>query len=172
MVVRRCSEGRPIGVATIGGADAYLGLMAAPRKTKPRCIIIAGPNGAGKTTFAKKFLTPDKGILHFVNADLIASGLSPLHPGVGGSCGGPVAAFRTGPADERGNIIRAGKYLERTHVRGADPTHERAGLYRGNALSPLGKPRTGDQACGTPGEAGRPSCATGRCAAALCAWMA
>ncbi len=80
MVVRRCSEGRPIGVATIGGAYAYLGLMAASRKAKPRCIIIAGPNGAGKTTFAKKFLTPDKGILHFVNADLIASGLSPLHP--------------------------------------------------------------------------------------------
>jgi len=46
----------------------------------PRCIIIAGPNGAGKTTFAKKFLTVDEGILHFVNADLIASGLSPLHP--------------------------------------------------------------------------------------------
>ncbi|MCO5275630.1 MAG: zeta toxin family protein [Flavobacteriales bacterium] len=50
------------------------------KNPKPRCIIIAGPNGAGKTTFAKKFLTADEGILHFVNADLIASGLSPLHP--------------------------------------------------------------------------------------------
>lgn len=47
---------------------------------KPRCIIIAGPNGAGKTTFAKKFLTPSEGILHFINADLIAAGLSPLDP--------------------------------------------------------------------------------------------
>jgi predicted ABC-type ATPase len=46
----------------------------------PRCIIIAGPNGAGKTTFAHEFLPHDVGIMHFVNADLIASGLSPLHP--------------------------------------------------------------------------------------------
>jgi predicted ABC-type ATPase len=46
----------------------------------PRCIIIAGPNGAGKTTFAQEFLPHDAGIIHFVNADLIASGLSPLHP--------------------------------------------------------------------------------------------
>ncbi|MCO6482927.1 MAG: zeta toxin family protein [Flavobacteriales bacterium] len=55
---------------------------------QPRCLIIAGPNGAGKTTFAKKFLTPDKGILHFVNADLIASGLSPLHPELAGRAAG------------------------------------------------------------------------------------
>ncbi|MBP7949217.1 MAG: zeta toxin family protein [Verrucomicrobiales bacterium] len=52
-------------------------------KTKhkaPRCIIIAGPNGAGKTTFAREFLPREAGILHFVNADLIAAGLSPLKP--------------------------------------------------------------------------------------------
>jgi predicted ABC-type ATPase len=54
--------------------------MTSSRKAKPKCIIIAGPNGAGKTTFARKFLTDEKGILRFVNADLIASGLSPLHP--------------------------------------------------------------------------------------------
>ncbi len=46
----------------------------------PRCIIIAGPNGAGKTTFAREFLPREAGILHFVNADLIAAGLSPLKP--------------------------------------------------------------------------------------------
>jgi predicted ABC-type ATPase len=46
----------------------------------PRCIIIAGPNGAGKTTFAREFLPKDAGVIHFVNADLIASGLSPLRP--------------------------------------------------------------------------------------------
>jgi predicted ABC-type ATPase len=54
--------------------------MAVRRKIKPKCIIIAGPNGAGKTTFARKFLSTDLGIKHFVNADLIAAGLSPLHP--------------------------------------------------------------------------------------------
>ena len=45
----------------------------------PRCLIIAGPNGAGKTTFAREFL-PGFGIWHFVNADLLAAGLSPLKP--------------------------------------------------------------------------------------------
>jgi predicted ABC-type ATPase len=47
---------------------------------QPRCIVIAGPNGAGKTTFAREFLPKEAGIVHFVNADLIASGLSPLDP--------------------------------------------------------------------------------------------
>jgi predicted ABC-type ATPase len=46
----------------------------------PRCIVIAGPNGAGKTTFAREFLPKDAGIIHFVNADLIAGGLSPFNP--------------------------------------------------------------------------------------------
>lgn len=46
----------------------------------PRCIVIAGPNGAGKTTFAREFLPKDAGIVHFVNADLIAGGLSPFRP--------------------------------------------------------------------------------------------
>ena len=46
----------------------------------PRCIIIAGPNGAGKTTFAREFLPRDAGVIHFVNVDLLAAGLSPLQP--------------------------------------------------------------------------------------------
>jgi predicted ABC-type ATPase len=46
----------------------------------PRCIIIAGPNGAGKTTFAREFLPIEAGVIHFVNADLLAAGLSPLKP--------------------------------------------------------------------------------------------
>ena len=54
----------------------------------PRCIIISGPNGAGKTTFAREFLPKDAGVVHFVNADLIASGLSPLHPELAALAGG------------------------------------------------------------------------------------
>ncbi|WP_443748446.1 zeta toxin family protein [Asticcacaulis solisilvae] len=45
----------------------------------PRCLIIAGPNGAGKTTFALKYLRR-VGVDTFINADMIASGLSPFHP--------------------------------------------------------------------------------------------
>ena len=47
-----------------------------------RIIIIAGPNGAGKTTFAKEFLPNEANCLYFVNADLIAAGLSPFKPEV------------------------------------------------------------------------------------------
>ena len=47
---------------------------------KRKCYIIAGPNGAGKTTFAKEFLPVEAECLNFVNADLIALGLSPFQP--------------------------------------------------------------------------------------------
>lgn len=43
--------------------------------------VIAGPNGSGKTTFAKKFLPRYVKCSNFVNADLIAQGLSPFSPG-------------------------------------------------------------------------------------------
>lgn len=46
----------------------------------PTCWIIAGPNGAGKTTFAMEFLPKVAGCTHFINADLIAAGLSPFAP--------------------------------------------------------------------------------------------
>lgn len=53
-----------------------------------KIVIIAGPNGAGKTTFAREFLPFEAGCPVFVNADLIAAGLSPFQP--------DVAAFRAG----------------------------------------------------------------------------
>ena len=46
----------------------------------PRAIILAGPNGAGKTTFAREYLPNEAGCVQFVNADLIAAGLSPFAP--------------------------------------------------------------------------------------------
>src|SRR5687768_13964597 len=53
-----------------------------------KIVIIAGPNGAGKTTFATAFLPYEGGHPVFINADLIAAGLSPFHP--------DAAAFRAG----------------------------------------------------------------------------
>jgi predicted ABC-type ATPase len=53
-----------------------------------RILIIAGPNGAGKTTFATEFLPKEADCPIFVNADLIAKGLSPFHP--------ELAAIRSG----------------------------------------------------------------------------
>ncbi|HET8773666.1 MAG TPA: zeta toxin family protein [Thermoanaerobaculia bacterium] len=45
-----------------------------------KVVIIAGPNGAGKTTFAREFLPREADCPLFINADLIAAGLSPLRP--------------------------------------------------------------------------------------------
>jgi predicted ABC-type ATPase len=54
----------------------------------PNVYIIAGPNGAGKTTFAREFLPNYANCRIFINADLIAQGLSPFDP--------DRAAFRAG----------------------------------------------------------------------------
>ena len=53
-----------------------------------KVIIIAGPNGAGKTTFARNFLPKEAQTDQFINADLIAAGLSPFNP--------DLAAFKAG----------------------------------------------------------------------------
>jgi predicted ABC-type ATPase len=47
---------------------------------KPVFVLLGGPNGAGKMTGALAILPQELGIIHFVNADLIAKGLSPLDP--------------------------------------------------------------------------------------------
>jgi predicted ABC-type ATPase len=46
----------------------------------PELYIIGGPNGAGKTTVALSLLPSILGVFEYVNADAIASGLSPLSP--------------------------------------------------------------------------------------------
>lgn len=46
----------------------------------PHAVLIAGPNGAGKTTFAREYLPHGLGGARFLNADLIAAGLSPFDP--------------------------------------------------------------------------------------------
>ncbi|HZR16862.1 MAG TPA: zeta toxin family protein [Verrucomicrobiae bacterium] len=57
-------------------------------RREKKIVIIAGPNGAGKTTFAREFLPNEAGCPAFINADLIAAGLSPFAP--------EVAAVRAG----------------------------------------------------------------------------
>ncbi|WP_337175243.1 AAA family ATPase [Paludisphaera sp.] len=54
--------------------------MAPTDAQSPRVHVIAGPNGAGKTTFATDYLPSFANCREFVNADLIAWGLSPFAP--------------------------------------------------------------------------------------------
>lgn len=46
----------------------------------PTAYVIAGRDGAGKTTFAREFLPDFVKCREFLNADLIAAGLSPFAP--------------------------------------------------------------------------------------------
>lgn len=46
----------------------------------PAVIVIGGPNGAGKSTCAAEFLPHEFDVRQFVNADVIASGLSAFAP--------------------------------------------------------------------------------------------
>ena len=47
---------------------------------QPRVVLFGGPNGAGKSTVANIMLEHEFGIRDFVNADIIARGLSMLDP--------------------------------------------------------------------------------------------
>lgn len=51
-----------------------------PQEDRPQAVVIAGPNGAGKTTAAPDLLRDGVGIDAFVNADVIAAGLSAFDP--------------------------------------------------------------------------------------------
>jgi predicted ABC-type ATPase len=46
----------------------------------PHVVVLAGPNGAGKTTLAPFLLKDLLGVMEFVNADVLAGGLSAFTP--------------------------------------------------------------------------------------------
>ena len=46
----------------------------------PIAVVLGGPNGAGKSTAAPQLLRGSLGVIEFLNADLIARGLSPFDP--------------------------------------------------------------------------------------------
>jgi predicted ABC-type ATPase len=43
-------------------------------------VVLGGPNGAGKSTIAPEIVAANLGIMSFVNADVIARGLSAFAP--------------------------------------------------------------------------------------------
>ncbi len=47
---------------------------------RPYIVVIGGPNGAGKTTIARDVIERTFGIVEFVNADAIATGLAAFDP--------------------------------------------------------------------------------------------
>src|SRR6266478_3471288 len=77
------------GVSQVSGCSScMIGGHIVGAMMSSRVYIIAGPNGAGKTTFAREFLPNYADCKNFINADLIAQGVSPFSP--------ETAAFRAG----------------------------------------------------------------------------
>jgi predicted ABC-type ATPase len=72
----RLGRALPDGAGDAGADESNGG----PEVGVPNLFIIAGPNGAGKTTYARDFLPAEMRCHEFVNADLIAAGLSPFNP--------------------------------------------------------------------------------------------
>ncbi len=60
----------------------------------PNVVVLAGPNGAGKSTSAPKLLKGVLGIYEFVNADIIAHGLSGFRPDQAGLAAGRIMLDR------------------------------------------------------------------------------
>lgn len=54
--------------------------MSTLSEPNPSVIVIAGPNGAGKSTIAPFLLRDRFGVMNYVNADTLASGLSAFAP--------------------------------------------------------------------------------------------
>jgi predicted ABC-type ATPase len=51
-----------------------------PESSQPHAVIVAGPNGAGKSTLAPQLLVGEFDVPTYVNADVIAQGLSGFDP--------------------------------------------------------------------------------------------
>lgn len=80
---------------------------------KKKIVIIAGPNGAGKTTFAREFLPNEADCPHFINADLIAQGLSPFAPDLEAIQSGKIMLYQI-----RANVVAGRSFAFETTLAG------------------------------------------------------
>ncbi len=94
------------------------GELSKKRRKPPTVYVIAGPNGAGKTTFASQFLPDFVKCREFLNADLIAAGLSPFAPETQNLRAGRLLLERIGElADQRADFGFETTLSGRTYVK-------------------------------------------------------
>jgi len=87
-------------VAVVAGLPKCAGVGQLMEK---KVVIIAGPNGAGKTTFAREFLPNEAHCPIFINADLIAAGISPFAPELAAVQAGRIMLKLIGEHVQRGD---------------------------------------------------------------------
>ena len=119
--------------------------------------VIAGPNGAGKTTFAAEFLPDFVDCRQFLNADLIAAGLSPFAPETQNVKAGRLLLERIGELATAGEDFGFETTLSgRTYARLLDRTE--AGWLPGRPVLPLAPKCRSSRAPG-----GQPGASRGAC---------
>jgi len=124
-----------------------------------KIIIIAGPNGAGKTTFARQFLPREADCPIFINADLIAAGLSPFRP--------QAAALRAG----RLLLAEIAAHATRRESFAFETTLAGRGLSCKNCISGIAERGVGGRARCRPRSPRRARCAGGRDSQAIYEWV-
>lgn len=88
------------------------------RKRRLAVVALAGPNGAGKSTTGPALLKDTLGITEFVNADVIARGLSAFDPEGAAIAAGRVMIARLRElADRRADFAFETTLAGRTHAR-------------------------------------------------------
>ena len=102
--------------------------------TRKRIIILAGPNGAGKTTFAREFLPDEAECPAFVNADLIAAGLSPFNPEVVAMRAGRIMLELIDEHVSRGDTFAFENDTRRQELRSSHPELASRGIPRDATL--------------------------------------
>ena len=119
--------------------------------------VIAGPNGAGKTTFAAEFLPDFVDCRQFLNADLIAAGLSPFAPETQNVKAGRLLAGADRRTRHRRGGLRVRDDALGPHLR---PPLDRAeaGWLPGRPVLPLAPQRRSGRAPG-----GQPGASRGAC---------
>src|SRR5438309_10366142 len=92
--------------------------MGKEKPDPPTVYVAAGANGAGKTTFAAEFLPEFVRCREFLNAGLIAAGLSPFAPETQNVRAGRLVLERIGElADERADFGFETTLSGRTYVK-------------------------------------------------------
>ncbi len=83
-------------------------------------VVLGGPNGAGKTTASRAILF-GLGIRHFVNADEIAHGLSPIEPAAADIAAGRLVLMRIRELTQAGESFALETTAPERRMRGCSP---------------------------------------------------
>lgn len=118
--------------------------------------IIAGPNGAGKTTFAREFLPRYPHCREFLNADLLAAGISPFSPETVALAAGRVLLQRMKELVQEQKDFGFETTLAGKTYRNILQGMKNPRLCLALVLSLAPQRGPGGRLCGTPGAAGRP----------------